>query len=213
MDAVKKVNEGNGTIRVSKINAGEDIFRGWLKCGHESCGLNYTYEKKTKNIKSTGEEKIYHFYRCPNSRRIHDKKVYSNEEEIWRQLNTAVDHFSISESFAKDIADALNETHRTQQSASKKQVSGFKKEQEKLELREDEAYEHLTKGILDERGYKRQIERIRNERRDYENQIETLTLQITDAAMATVQKVLELAINAKSLVLHTSPYKAERYQN
>jgi hypothetical protein len=199
LDAVKMINESNGTIRISKVNAGDDIFRGWLKCGHDSCGLNYTYEQKTKTIKSTGEEKTYHLYRCPNSRKVHEKKVYSNEDEIWRQLNPAVDRFSISESFAKDIAEALNETHRTQQSAIKKQISGFKKEQEKLEVREDEAYEHLTKGILDERGYKRQIDRIRNERRDYENQIETLTLQITDAGIATVQKVFELAINAKSL--------------
>jgi hypothetical protein len=52
---------------------------------------------------------------------------------------------------------------------------------------------------LDESGYKRQIERVRSDRRHYENEIERLTLTISDEAMVSVKKVFELAINAKEL--------------
>lgn len=68
-----------------------------------------------------------------------------------------------------------------------------------LEGKEDEAYDDLKRGLLDDSGYKRQIERIRNDRQHFENEIERLTLTISDEAMVSVKKVFELAINAKEL--------------
>ena len=83
----------------------------------------------------------------------------------------------------------------------KKQMEGFKIELLILEGKEDIAYLDLKTGLLDETSYQRQIERVRSSRRHFENEIERLTLTISDEAMVSVKKVFELAINAKELYI------------
>ena len=150
-------------------------------------------------MKTNGEKKTYHFYTCSNSRKIHDHKRYITEEKIWKQFEPAVDALAISETFAKDITDALNETHEKQKAAIRKQMEGFRLELKNLEGREDIAYSDYGRGVLNEAVYKRHVVRVREEREHYTSEIERLTLLISDEAMTSVKKVLELAINAKSL--------------
>jgi hypothetical protein len=68
-----------------------------------------------------------------------------------------------------------------------------------MDSREDELYGDLKRGVLDDAGYRRQLERIRNDRQHFANEIERLTLTISDEAMVSIEKVFELAINAKEL--------------
>jgi hypothetical protein len=164
---VQAINEGRAP-RKNPIPDGEDVFRGWFTCAHPECQRQITYERKEKKLKSTGEAKIYHFYRCSNSRKIHDKKVYISEEKIWQQLEPAVGALEISPEFAQDIADALNETAEKQRAAIKKQMEGFRLELRALEGREDGVYADFKGGVLDEMSYKRQIDRVRAERQHYE---------------------------------------------
>ena len=81
-------------------------------CGHPECRRLVTYEKKAKTLKSTGEAKVYHLYRCSNSRRIHDKKVYISEEKILEQFGPVLEKIAITEAFAGDIRNALVESSR-----------------------------------------------------------------------------------------------------
>ena len=199
LKSVKAINEGNGCKRRSMVANGADIFRGWLVCDHPECQRQITYEKKEKVLKSTGETKVYHLYRCSNSRKIHPKNIYVSEEKIWQQFETTADVLSVSQEFAQDITNALNETHGKQTTAIKKQMDGFSIELRNLEGKEDEAYNDFKVGVLDEGGYKRQITRVRDERRHFESEIKRLTLTISDEAMVSVKKVFELAINAKEL--------------
>lgn len=196
---VKAINDGHGCkIRKSDID-GEDIFRGWLTCGHPECMRQITYDPKTKDIKETGEKKTYHYYRCSNSRKVHLKLVNTSEAKIWEQFEPAVEALSISQEFAKDIKDALNETHEKQKAAIKKQMEGFRIELLNMDGKEDELYNDLKRGVLDDSGYKRQIERIRNDRQHSANEIERLALTISDEGMVSIEKVFELAIGAKEL--------------
>lgn len=112
---------------------------------------------------------------------------------------------------AKDIAAALNETRAQPQIAIKKQMEGFRFELRKLEGREDVVYADFKRGVLDEAGYHRQIQKVREERQHYEREIERLTLEIGDEAMTSAQKVLELATNAKSLWKSMEPAKRLDY--
>ncbi|GIL17256.1 MAG: hypothetical protein BroJett040_10070 [Oligoflexia bacterium] len=201
LKAVKAINDGNVSIQRKTIMNGDDVFRGWLVCDHPECRRQITYERKEKTLKSTGEVKVYHLYRCSNSRKIHDKKVYVSEDKLWAQLEPAVAALSISEEFAQDITSALNETHDKQKAAIKKQMEGFRVELRGLEGKEDIAYDDFKRGLLDEIGYRRQIDRIREDRKHYESEIERLTLSISDEAMVSVKKVFELAINAKELYI------------
>ena len=198
LDAVKAINEGRMPKRSPDMN-GKDIFRGWLLCGHPECQRLITFENKKKVLKTTGEVKYYPLYRCSNSRRVHKSKQYFSEEKIWEQLAPAVAEVAINEEFAKDITDALNETHHKQKAAIKLQMEGFRNELKGLEGKEDELYRDLKKGVLNESGYERQIARVRSDRQHYTNEIERLTLTISDEAMVSVKKVFELAINAKEL--------------
>jgi len=120
LKAVEAVNTGNACKQRKSVNSGDDIFRGWLTCSHPECQRLITYEQKKKTLKSTGEAKVYHLYRCSNSRKIHDKKVYISEEKIWDQFEPAVDRLSITEDFANDIMAALDTTFDQQQLAIKK---------------------------------------------------------------------------------------------
>lgn len=67
-----------------------------------------SYDPKTKKIKSSGETKTYHYYHCTNGKNVHEKFENIQGEKIWEQFGGLMEKISISEEFAKDIADALN---------------------------------------------------------------------------------------------------------
>lgn len=211
LDAVNAINKGHN-LKVRNVVSDEDaIFRGWIHCSDPECRSVITFARKEKKLKSTNKVKVYNLYYCPNSKKVHNDKIRSaSEEKIWEQLAPAVEAITISQEFAKDVTDALNETKVLQQKAIKKQMEGFRIELRNLETREDDAYTDFKKQILDDSGYQRQVSKIRDERKHFENEIERLTLQINDEGMASVQKVLELAINAKSLWI--SMNRVERLQ-
>jgi DNA invertase Pin-like site-specific DNA recombinase len=197
LKAVQAINNGNVRGRNCASN-GDDIFRGWIRCHHPDCQRLITYDKKQKVLKSTGEAKVYHLYRCADSRQIHPKRVYISEVKIWDQFESGISDYSITDGFAKDIMLALEEAMNTQRRAHKKQMEGYRIALKELEGREDAIYRHFTEGILDKEGYQRQVNKIRAERDDYNHQLEDLTLLIHDIGSEAVKRVFELAINADS---------------
>ena len=199
LKAVSAINSGNGCKKKTRVGPDDDIFRGWLVCAHLECRRLVTYEKKEKTLKSTGEAKVYHLYRCSNSRRIHDKKVYLSEAKIWEQFGPALEQITITEEFARDIRDALVESFEAQKQATQGKLEGHRKALQELEDREDSSYEDMKRGLLDESQYQRRIRRIRDERDETNEQFEYLRLSMSDAGQAAVEKVFELAINLKSL--------------
>ncbi len=196
LKAVEQINNGDFKGR-SNIGVGEDIFRGWLTCDDPECGRLITYERKEKTLKSTGAAKVYHLYRCTNSRKVHDKKVYIGEEAIFEQFESVVQRFSITKEFATDITEALAEAMETQRKAIKRQMEGFRVALKELEGKEDIIYEHFVSGVLDKEAYQRQVNKVRAERTDYTHQLEQLTLEINDASNSALAKVFELAVDAE----------------
>lgn len=200
LNAVEAVNSGNACkYRKSSVVGGDDIFRGWLKCDHPECQRLITYEKKKKILKSTGEAKVYHLYRCSNSRKIHDKHVYVSEEKLWEQFEPTVDRYDITKEFAADISRELENSFEKQRLAIKKQMEGYRIALKGLEENEDTAYDDLKKGVLREEQYQRKILNIRAERDELNLQLEHLTLLINDSGNDAIKKMFELAIDAKSL--------------
>lgn len=200
LKAVEAVNNGNACkYKPTAVAVGDDIFRGWLWCNHPECQRLITYEKKKKTLKSTGEEKVYHLYRCSNSRKVHDKHVYISEDKIWEQFERTADMFEISDDFAKEILKYAEVRFVDQQRAISKQMEGHRIELKKLEEREDKIYTDYADGVLDRDGYQRQLRRIRDERDSYNHQLEHLTLHIHESGRSQVEKMFELAINAKTI--------------
>lgn len=196
LKAVEAVNSERTCRRKMVVN-GDDIFRGWLTCAHPECQRAITYERKEKTLKATGEAKVYHLYRCSNSRKVHAKKVYIQEEKIWEQFEPTTELFTITQEFADDIAAELSRTEELHKAAVRKQMEGFRIELKALEGREDRVYQDHVAGVLDQSGYRRQISRIREDRDHFTSEIERLQVEITHEAWVSVKKVFELAINAK----------------
>lgn len=198
LKAVEAINNGNGCKRRAN-RKGEDIFRGWLVCGHPDCQRGITYERKEKVLKSTGEAKVYHLYRCSNSRRIHAKKVYIGEDKIWEQFEPVVGSITITEDFAKDITAALDETKEKQKAAIRKQMEGFRIELEALRAERGNAVKLFASGKIGESAYNSFIVDIDGREDHFVNELERLNCDISDAGMTAVKRVFELAINAKDL--------------
>ncbi len=188
-----------GSNRGRRINIKHGAFSDVLRCGDPECERAITYDPKTKKIKSTGEIREYPYYRCSNSRKVHDHLTYVPESRIWNHMSNAVDSISISEAFAQKIADFLNEVQVRARAAHQADAQSYKKALQRIEEGEDRLYQQLSSQVIDESTYKRQLDRLRQERSHYTELSCKAHEAISDVVMVTVKKVLELAINAKSL--------------
>jgi site-specific DNA recombinase len=211
-EVLRKVDASFGRKNFSQHQLeGQAVFAGgWLKCGNSDCGCNVVYDPKRKSIKGSADVRVYHFYHCTNGKRVHPtmKGMNVREAEIWKGFEGALDQISITEDFAKQIAEALNETQVKARSATKRETDSYREALKLLERKEDEAYDHFIKGILDKEAYQRQITKVRKERSEFTALLEQANLAITDAILETAKSILELASQAKSLWLSRAP--AER---
>ncbi len=155
--------EANSTSRKRKHDG---ALVSWLSCGE--CGCRITYEPKRKG------ERIYHYYRCTNGRGAHRSLQYVAEGQILSAFEPALAAISLSEQRAREISEALNRTHPKAMEAKRAQLDGYRAALVALEHGEDELYSLLRRGVLDDEGYRRQLERIRAERRRFTTLAKTL---------------------------------------
>ena len=202
LSRVEAVNNGNRrkNRKIKRPSDDGGFFRGMIVCGHTECQRLVTYERREKVYKSKPEEPtIYHLYRCGNSRKVHRKTSYINEDNIWTAIDSAVSGFAITEDFAEEISKALNETHLAQQRAIKKQMEGFREAMENVRQQRRNTTSLFTSGKLSDRDFNDQISMLEENERGYEIQIEKLTLLINDEAMISVQRIFELSKHAKTV--------------
>lgn len=172
------------------------ITDGWLRC---ECGCKIIYDPKEKINKTTGDIKKYHYYRCTNGKRTHEKLVNINAPKIWEQFSAVMDEINISEDFAEVIAQALNATEKKAHKAIEMQIDGFKLNLKELETHENKLFDLRIAGNINQEDFEKQLSRIRTNRDELTNQLEALQKGLTTAMMETAKTVLELAKNAKSL--------------
>lgn len=178
---------------------------GWLKCA--TCGCSIIYDPKKKPLKNSGGVRFHHYYHCTNGRNQHAsmKGMSITEDRIFEQLASIVGGITISRTFAQEIADALNEIKAKARAKHQAEGKGYSAALEALEGREDAIYDDHKGGLLDETGYRRQLDRIRAERAYYTGLLLKAQAATTDAAMEKSESILELATNAKSLWESMSP--------
>lgn len=197
LDAVKALGSNRRGHRLYDPSYG--IFgNGWLHC---ECGCQIVYDPKEKRNRKTDTVRIYHYYRCTNGKKAHETLAGRNvtEESLWEQLGYAVGRITITQSLANDVAHALNHTQEVARETTKRQMEAYRKRITELEKDEDTAYDHLRSKALDADSYRRQIERIRTQKRECIDFLERAQHSLTDACMETARTTFELAINAKSL--------------
>ncbi|USN48081.1 MAG: recombinase family protein [Pseudobdellovibrionaceae bacterium] len=196
---LKKVDELSGQWGFTKRHFDSEytvLTDGWLKC---SCGCRVIYDPKEKKIKSTGETKTYHYYRCTNGKREHEKLVNIKNENIWAQFEPMLEKINISDDFAEAIADALNATEKKAHRATEAQIAEFKAREQELQGHEDKLFDLRLQGNVGQADFEKQLARIRSNREGLTDQLETLQKGLTSAVMETAKTVLELGKSAKSL--------------
>ncbi len=132
------------------------------------------------------------------------KGMNVNEEKLWDGFGKSVDQIKISEEWAKQISEALNKTHQKIRTARIMDIENYRQALLGLEGHEDTTYQHFRDGVLDEAGYKRQIQKIREERHYFTDLMEKAHLDLDGAYLETAESILELATNAKLLWLSRS---------
>lgn len=164
-----------------------------------TCGCRVTYDPKERYDKVIGEKKKYDYYRCANGKHKHDKLIYVSEDKIMDTLGEAVSKISITDDLAKDISNALDETHRRVQNARTREIEGYKAALVAIEDKEDEVYQDLKCGLLDDEAYQRQVKKVREERMRMTDLMAMAQKMIGGAYLTTAKKILELANCAKSI--------------
>ena len=142
--------------------------------------------------------RLYHLYRCSNSRRIHEKKTYTSEGKIWDQFAPVLEKIVINEEFANDVRKVLNEDYENQKNQAQANMDICKKTLKELDEKEDATYDDMKRGLLDELQYHRRIRRIRDERDECKELFERLRLLKSDSGVLALEKMFELAITAES---------------
>ncbi len=180
-----KVDSLSGKWGFKKRHFGNEYMTladGWMKC---TCGCRVIYDPKQKTNKTTGDIKTYHYYRCTNGKNAHEKLVNINAPKIWEQFGELIDKVSISEEFAKDIADALNATEKKAHKATEIQMADFKANLKQLEDHENKLFDLRIQGNINQEDFNKQLARIRTNRDGLTDQLETLQKGLTSAVMET----------------------------
>lgn len=112
---------------------------------------------------------------------------------------------------AVPIADALNATEKKAHRATEIQMEEFKAKEQELQGFENKLFDMRFQGHISQSDFDKQLARIRSNRSDLADQLETLQKGLTSAVMETAQTVLELATSAKSLWKSGSPQERRNF--
>ena len=175
-----------------------------MKCAE--CGCVITYDPKDKK---SGLH--YDYYRCSNGKGFHPKLIYISQVKILKQLSSAADLLAIPIDWAKQISDSMRATHDITMRAKREQAECYKSQLKALEGREDEVYDDFKNKLLDEDGYKRQLERVRKTRAELSDLVFKAQEEIDNAYIDTAEEILELCSRAKSLLEKQNPHEQVKF--
>jgi site-specific DNA recombinase len=193
----------NGPAAPLRIVKRDAALAGFLKCAQ--CGCSITYDPKKRG------ERVYHYYRCANGKKQHQKLVYVSEADILDGFASAAEAIAIDTVIAEELARILNETHADVRAQRKRDSDRFRRELAALEPQEDQLMDLLVGGSIDDAAYKRKLQRIREQRADLAQKLEQASERLDDAHLETVRSTLELAKRAKLQWAERSAVEKRRF--
>jgi site-specific DNA recombinase len=174
-------------LRIVKRDA---ALAGFMKCAECGCSITYDPKKKPSGV-------VYDYYRCANGKKQHSKLVYVKEADILAGFASAAEAIAIDTAIAEELLEILNRSNAEVRAQRKRDAERFRRELTALELKEDQLTELLLAGTLDEPAFKKQLQRVREQRTDLAQKLEQASERLDDAHMETVRSTLELAKRAK----------------
>lgn len=179
----------------------------WIRC---SCGCAIVYEPVRKQYRN-GTRQTFHYYRCTNGKKVHERRLYVREELLWRQFEGAVDAIQLPAAVAGEIAQALNESHRMYVAKATARILELKRQIKDLEATEDRDYQHFDQGVIDADFFRRQRSKLREKRADLTRELERAQSAAAGGYRETAATVVELAKCAKDLYLSRSPLERREF--
>jgi len=199
LDTVDATFQERGLQAIVPDNKTLGIFGGgYLKC--KICGCNVVHERRIKNNKN-GTTTEYNLYRCSNGKHEHKslKGMYVSERDIWIYFERAVDEIAITKVLAEKINNTLNATHMKAKETRKREIDNYSQALEVIDAKRDKLFDMYTQGLVDEDDYRRQAERLKDDRRNYTQLLQDVSAEIDDQLLETIKTTIELGLNAKSL--------------
>ena len=177
------------------------IFSHFMSC--DVCGSPIIYDPKTKVYPKTQRTVTHHYYHCADGRRKHKelglRQINITEEKLWDQMAKPLRDVRISKKLALEIFKALDKEQQKAKKREKSKEKSFKDKIKFLEQKEDRLYEDFTKNFLDELSYKRNLQRLKDEKKDLENLYKAENSVSERDFLKKSESLLELANSAESL--------------
>ena len=187
-------------LRMSKRDAS---LAGFLTCAQ--CGCRITYDPKRRG------DRVYHYYRCANGKKQHQKLVYVSEADILAGFASVPEAIAFDTVIADQVAAQLEESHAAVRAQRRRDSDRFRRELAALEPKEDQLMELLMAGTLDDAAYKRQLQRIREQRAELTRKLDEANERLDEEYISKAKATLELAKRAKLLWLEQSAHEKRRF--
>lgn len=142
-------------------------------------------------------ERVYHYYRCANGKKQHRKLVYVSEQTIMSGFASAAESIAIDVVIAEELTRILNESHAAVRSERRRETAKFQRELVDIDGNENQHFDLLSSGTLDDTSYKKQLQRIRDRRTEATLKLTKANEDLDDAHLDTMRSTLELARSAK----------------
>ena len=188
-------------------DAGLFALNNWLKCGDPDCGCAIIFDPKTKTNRSTGLQRHYPYYHCTDGRQIHKslRGLSITEDQLWQRLEASLDEITITDLFAKQVSEALNQSHEDAKKSTLMEMDLFEQKLVAIDDRRNLLIDAVLDGLIGREDMEQKKKSLETERNEIVSLLRQAQLRINGRMKENAKSILELAINAKSLWKERSP--------
>ncbi len=178
-------------------------FSHLMTCAIPGCGCTIIYDPKVKTNKTNDNKRVYHYYHCGDSKRLHKnqniKQVNVSEKQLWGLIWEPIANISVSEQLANQIMDEIRRLALDSVATLQQTKEATTKRLSELGRKEDELYEHWMGGLLNKETYGRYLEKIRLERDEMTKNLSALENMDNALIERSTKTLLELCKRAESI--------------
>jgi hypothetical protein len=173
----------------------------WLKCGDPTCGCAIIFDPKEKINKSTGTKRFYPYYHCTDGKGAHGslKGMTITEEVLWERLEQSLDDITITDLFAKQVAEALNQSREDARKATLAEMDLFEQKLVLIDEKKNKLIDAVLDNLISRDDMELKKKSLETERNQIVDRLRQGQLRINGRMKENAKSILELAINAKSL--------------
>lgn len=142
-------------------------FRGLIKCADPACGCTITPET----------HKGHNYYSCTNGKKIHSKRIYIKEEDLFAPIKKVIDGLQMPEDKIKETIDSLKKINKSKNEFYFNSITTLRKEHDQIEKRISNSYDLFVDGSITKEMFNSKLK----EYKEKQSEIEVRMAQYTNA--------------------------------